>query len=139
MYDSLWAIILPGSVTGIGLLYFIKMFVQVPEELLDLARIEGANEVGVFLSVLPLIKSSLLAFAFIQFTLAWHEHLLPLLMLESDNQTLPLALSSLLSSSLRFPRAVVMAGGCFTLIPTVLVFVVLYRQIKSSLSELILH
>jgi ABC-type glycerol-3-phosphate transport system permease component len=95
--------------------------------------------VGVFFTVLPLVKSSLLTFAFLQFTMAWHEHLMPLLMLASDNQTLPLALSSLLSSSLRFPRAVVMAGGCFTLIPTLVLFVFLYRQVKSSLSDLVLH
>jgi len=139
LYDSLWAIILPGTVTGIGLLFFAKMFRQVPEELLEVARTEGASELRVFFTVLPLVKSSLLTFAFIQFTMAWHEHLMPLLMLESDNETLPLALSSLLSSSLRFPRAVVMAGGFFMIVPTILLFIFLYRQIKSSLSELILH
>ena len=139
MYDSLWAVILPGTVSGIGLLFFMKIFRQVPNALLDMARLEGASEVGVFFTVLPLVKSSLLTFAFLQFTMAWHEHLMPLLMLASDNQTLPLALSSLVSSSLRFPRAVVMAGGCFTLIPTLVLFVFLYRQVKSSLSDLVLH
>lgn len=139
LYDSLWAIILPGAVTGIGLLFFTRIFSQVPGEFLDLARVEGASELRVFVTVLPLIKASLLTFGFIQFTLAWHEHLLPLLMLESDNQTLPLALSSLLSSSLRFPRAVVMAGGLFTLLPTLLIFLFLYRHIKSSLADLVLH
>ncbi len=139
LYDSLWSIILPGMVTGIGLLFFIKVFKQMPDELLDLARVEGANEIAVLWSVLPLLKSSILAFAFIQFTLAWHEHLMPLLMLESNNQTLPLALSSLLSSSLRYPRAVVMAGGCFTIVPTLLLFTLLYRHIKTALSELTIH
>lgn len=70
LYDSLWAIILPGTVTGIGLLFFAKMFRQVPEELLEVARTEGASELRVFFTVLPLVKSSLLTFAFIQFTMA---------------------------------------------------------------------
>ena len=139
LYNSLWSIILPGMVTGVGLLFFIKVFKQMPDELLDLARVEGANEISVLWHLTPLIRSSIWAFAFIQFTLAWHEHLMPLLMLESDNQTLPLALSSLMGSSLRYPRAVVMAGGCFTIVPTLLLFVLLYRQIKTALSELTLQ
>jgi multiple sugar transport system permease protein len=140
LMDRLAGVVLPGLVNGLGVLYFTQVFRQVPSEMVEAARMEGASEFRVYLTLLPLVRSALLSFGLIQFILAWHEHLLPLLILNSPTkQTLPLALSGLYGSSLRFPFAVLMAASTLTLAPTVLLFALLYRRFQSALAELLVH
>ena len=133
-------IILPGILNAIGLLFFTQIWKQVPDDMLDICRLEGAGELSTFLHALPLISSALLSFGLLDFIMSWNEHLLPLIILQSpDKQTLPLALSQLMGASLGEPLAVIMAGATFTIIPTLTLFALLYRRIKSSLADLHLH
>lgn len=138
--DRLLGVILPGMVSGLGILYFTQVFRQVPGELVDAARLAGASELRVYLALLPLVRSALISFGLIHFILAWHEHLIPLLVLSSaEKQTLPLALASLYGSSLRFPFAVLMAASTLAVLPTAVLFAVLHRRFKSALSEMLAH
>ncbi|MDD7985503.1 carbohydrate ABC transporter permease [Lentisphaera marina] len=133
-------IVLPGALNAIGLLFFTQIWKQVPDDLLDICRLEGASELRTFVHALPLISSALLSFALLDFIMSWNEHLLPLIVLQSpDKQTLPLALSQLMGASLGEPLAVIMAGATFTILPTLTLFALLYRRIKSSLADLHLH
>ncbi|EDM27738.1 ABC transporter sugar permease [Lentisphaera araneosa HTCC2155] len=133
-------IVLPGALNAIGLLFFTQIWKQVPNDMLDICRLEGASELRTFIHALPLISSALLSFALLDFIMSWNEHLLPLIVLQSpDKQTLPLALSQLMGASLGEPLAVIMAGATFTILPTLTLFALLYRRIKSSLADLHLH
>ena len=137
LFDTLWGVILPGTVSGLGVLFFTQVFRQFPESLLEAGRLEGASEWRLFWAILPLANAALLTYGMIHFILASHEHLIPLLVLHrAENQTLPIALSSLRSSGMRYPEAVIMAASTLTLIPNVLVFSLMYRRARSSLSEL---
>ena len=136
--DRLLGVILPGMVSGLGILYFTQVFRQVPDELVDAARLAGASELRVYLTLLPLVRSALISFGLIHFILAWHEHLIPLLVLSTaEKQTLPIALASLYGSSLRFPFAVLMAASTLAVLPTALLFMLLHRRFKSALSEIL--
>jgi ABC-type glycerol-3-phosphate transport system permease component len=137
LLDTPWAVILPGAATGIGLLWFTAVFRRLPNGLLDMARIEGANEYRVFWIALPLIKPALIAFALIQFTLAWQEHLMPLVMLFSkENFTVNIGLASLHAGSIRAPYGLIMAGCTLTVLPTALFFILAYRHFRTALGRL---
>ena len=136
--DSLFGVMLPGVVTGLGVIYFSQVFRQIPEEYLQAARICGAPEFRVFLTLLPLVWPALLSYGMIHFILAWHEHLVPMLVLTSETQqTLPLALAKLYDVSQRTPQGVQMAASTFALIPTAVLFAVCYRKFKSSLADML--
>ncbi|MGK0241076.1 MAG: ABC-type glycerol-3-phosphate transport system permease component [Candidatus Pelagisphaera sp.] len=138
LFDNPVGVILPGLVSGLGLLFFTRVFRQIPRELLDVARIEGASEGRIFLTVLPLLKPFLIAFGFAHFILAWHAHVIPLLILHSDTaRTLPLSLAALFGSSLNSPQAVLMAGSTLGMIPLLVVFAIAYPQLKSALQEFV--
>ena len=138
--DSLLGVMLPGVVTGLGVVYFTQVFRQVPEEYLQAARICGATELRVFLTVLPLVWPALLSYGMIHFILAWHEPLIPMLVLsEPKQQTLPLALAKLYDVSQRTPQGVQMAASTFAVIPTAVLFAVCHRKFKSSLSDMLVH
>ena len=136
--DSLFGVMLPGVVTGLGVIYFTQVFRQLPEEYLQAARVCGAPEFRVFLTMLPLVWPALLSYGMIHFILAWHEHLVPMYVLTTESQqTLPLALAKLYDVSQRTPQGVQMAASTFALIPTAVLFAVCYRKFKSSLSEML--
>jgi ABC-type glycerol-3-phosphate transport system permease component len=137
LLDGPWAVVWPGAVTGIGFLYFRQVWSRVPDELLDLARSEGATEYRTFLAALPLVKPALVAYGLIHFILAWHEHLIPLVMLSTpEHMTSGVALASLHGSHLRIPYGVILAGSALTVIPTAALYLLVRRQFRSSLSEL---
>jgi ABC-type glycerol-3-phosphate transport system permease component len=140
LLDGIWSVIWPGTVSGIGVLYFSQACKRIPDELLDMARSEGASEYRVFFASLPLIKPALIAYGLIHFILAWHEHLIPLVMLNSpEHMTAGVALSSLYGSSLRIPYGLLMAGSALTVLPTALLYLLVQRHFKSSLAELTLQ
>ena len=140
MSDSLLGVMLPGVVTGLGVIYFTQVFRQVPGEYFQAARICGASEPRVFLAVLPLVWPALLSYGMIHFILAWHEHLIPMLVLLSESkQTLPLALAKLYDVSQHTPQGVQMAASTFAVIPTAVLFALCHRKFKSSLADLLVH
>lgn len=140
LLDGPWAVIWPGAVSGIGVLYFTQACKRLPDELLDMARTEGASEYRLFLACLPLLRPSLIAFGLIHFILAWHEHLIPLVMLSTPaHMTAGVALSALHGSAMRIPYGILMAGSTLTVVPTALLYLLVRRHFKSSLAELTLQ
>ena len=136
--DALFGVILPGVVTGLGVIYFTQVFRQLPDEYLQAARVCGAPELRVFLTMLPLVWPALLSYGMIHFILAWHAHLVPMYMLTTESQkTLPLALTKLYDVSQSVSQGAQMAASTFALLPTAVLFAVCYRKIKSSLSEML--
>ena len=136
---SLWAIILPGAASGIGVIFFTQIFRRVPDSLMDLAQVEGASEARTFLVLLPLVSPALVTYGLIHFILAWQEHLFPLLLLTDDNQVLPLALAKLRDSSHRIPEAVSMAAATCSLLPVAILFAIFHRQIRTALRDFTAH
>ena len=140
LLDGMWSVIWPGAVSGMGVLYFTQVCKRIPDELLDMARSEGASEYRVFLAALPLMRPALIAYGLIHFILAWHEHLIPLVMLNApEHMTAGVALSSLYGSSLRIPYGLLMAGSALTVLPTALLYLLVQKHFKSSLADLTLQ
>ena len=132
--DNLLAVILPGAVSGIGIIFFIQIYKNLPRDYVDLARMEGASETRAFLSTIPLLASAFICCFMIHFLIAWQMHLIPLQLLDK-NQLLPVGVSSLFSSSLRYNLAVVMCAGIFCILPAALLFSLTYKRFRSALSE----
>ena len=134
-----WSMILPGLASGLGIVFFRQVFAKIPDELIDLARVEGYSGIRTFCLLLPLIGPALVTYGLLHFILSWQEHLLPLLLLNDQNLTLPIALSKLRDSSHRIPEAVGMAAGVLSMIPILLLFGICFRKMKTALVSLSLH
>jgi ABC-type glycerol-3-phosphate transport system permease component len=137
LLDTLWSVVLPGAVSGIGVLFFLQAWKRLPNELFQLARAEGASETRIFFTTLPLIKPTLFAYGLIHFVFAWQEHLIPLVMLNSTEKlTLGISLATLNSSSLHTPYSFLMAASTMAVFPAFLVFALLFKHLRSALAEL---
>ena len=123
LFDQALGVILPGLANGLGLLYFIRVWTKVPRELSEAARAEGASEWRILCTLIPLVRSHLLVLGLLLFVLAWHAHLIPLLILQSEERrTLPLQLAALHGGSFHPPQAILMASATISLLPLLVLF-----------------
>ncbi|WP_240436940.1 carbohydrate ABC transporter permease [Streptomyces sporangiiformans] len=131
-----FALIVPWVAPAFGIFMMQQYIVQsVPDEILEAARIDGASEFGIFRRVvLPLLRPSLGALGVWQFLQSYNSFLWPLVLVSDSSQyTLPLGLQTLFRAENR-QYDLVLAGAVLAVLPAVLVFVVLRKQLLEGLS-----
>lgn len=72
MIDSYWAVILPAVSTTLGLYLMKNFMVQIPDEMLEAAKIDGAGEFKTYWSVvMPLCKPAWITLIILSFQQMW--------------------------------------------------------------------
>jgi alpha-glucoside transport system permease protein len=100
---------------------------EVPEEILEAARIDGASHLGVYRHVmLPLALPGIASFALIDFVFVWNDLLLGLTLLDRDHQPLTVGLANLQAPHLS-QEDLVSAGSIMAILPPLLLFALLNR------------
>lgn len=100
LLDSYVAVILQGAAPVLLIFFFRQALRGFPYEMIEAARIDGASEFKIFVSmVIPSMKATYAAASIVAFMTAWNNYLWPLLALKStDMKTLPLTISSMASA-----------------------------------------
>jgi raffinose/stachyose/melibiose transport system permease protein len=137
MYDTLLAIILPSIAFAIPLsVLVLSNFIRdVPKELFDSMRVDGASEWGTLWHLaFPLTRPALVTVSIYNGLAIWNGFLLPLILTQSPNQrTLPLALWSFQGQySVNVPA--VLASVVLTTLPILVLYVIGRRQLLSGLT-----
>nr|BFF24534.1 carbohydrate ABC transporter permease [Glycomyces mayteni] len=87
LLDTYWALILPLAINPFSLIIIKNFFQQLPPELEESAKIDGANELQVLRHViLPLSKPVLATFALFYAVGIWNDYLSPLLYLSDTSK-----------------------------------------------------
>jgi len=85
LVDSYFALIITGSVSIFGTFLMRQFIVNIPDDLLDAARIDGSSEFGTYVRIiLPNLKAPLSALAVFSFMSTWNAFLWPLLVVNDD-------------------------------------------------------
>jgi ABC-type glycerol-3-phosphate transport system permease component len=131
LLESYWAFIVPGIAIRLPFGIFIMrgFFRGLPPELGDAARVDGANEWGVFRNIfLPLSVPGLATLIVFQFMWAWNEFAMPLIFVQRD-QLRPVSLGTMFFFG-RFTsdRGLIAAGVTLSMIPVVLLYLLLQRR-----------
>jgi len=116
---------------------FRQFFAQIPEALIEAARIDGCGHLRTWFQImLPICKPVIAITAIFTFITAWNDFLGPLIYLQSDDkQTLAVALNSFQNQYGDFRDAhYLMAASLVTMIPCIILFFVAQRQFVSGLS-----
>ncbi|HZU94992.1 MAG: carbohydrate ABC transporter permease [Microbacterium sp.] len=136
LMGTLAGMIVPLGAWAFSILVMTEFMKDVPLELEEAARIDGASELRVFAQIIvPLCKPALGVIGVFGFTMIWDQYLLPLLVSQSsDTYTLPLALRTLRIEPEVTP-GVVMAASLLALAPSVLVFLLFQRSFARGLTS----
>ena len=133
--DQLISLILPNMVSVFNIFLLRQAFKGVPNDLIDAAKMDGAGEFRIWLSILlPIIRPSLAAAAINQFVFMWNEFFWAQLMLPTmAHRTLPVGLLALQSGFVSDSRGMA-AGVVITVVPIIIFFALLQRQFTQGLA-----
>jgi multiple sugar transport system permease protein len=135
--DSYLGMILPFAINSTAVFVFRQFFLQLPRELFDAARIDGAGELTILLRIaVPLSKPALLTAVLLTFIGPWNEFLWPFLVTkQQDMQPLAVALAnyiSTVSGRASNPFGAILAGACVLAAPAIALFVVFQKRFVQS-------
>lgn len=134
LYDTLLALVVPGSVSAFGIYLCRQAFLAIPADMEEAARIDGASTFRIWLNVmLPLAAPTLATLAVFSVIGAWSDLLWPLVVLKSEaNFTLPIKINELLgqfSTNIRLAYA----ASVLALVPIVVFFFAAQRWLKPNM------
>lgn len=133
--NNLWGIIIPGAATPTGVFLLRQYMLTIPDELIDAARIDGANEWRIYWQViLPLAAPALAVLAIFSVMWRWNDFLWPLIVLSrTEVFTLQVGLNSF-QGDLQIQWHFVLAMTVLTLLPITIVFAFLQRFITTGIA-----
>ncbi len=130
LYGTVWGLVLVHVIYGLPIcsLIFRNFFANIPDELVEAARIDGAGVLRTFwLVMLPLALPAFVVVGIFQFTNVWNDFLFGVTILPNPNsQPVTVALNNL-SGSFSVDWNVVMAGAVIVALPTALIYIILGR------------
>ncbi len=135
LYDNIWAVILPTVGWPFGV-FLMKQFAEgIPGEMLEAARIDGANELKTFTTVVyPMIKPGVGALAIFTFINSWNDYFLQLIMLTSSNNlTISLGIATMQAEN-STDYGLIMAGASLAAIPIILVFLLFQKYFTKGIT-----
>jgi multiple sugar transport system permease protein len=137
--NTYWAVLLPSIVSPFGV-YLSRIYAAsaVPDELLDAARVDGANEYRTFTIALNLMVPALVTIFLFQFVAIWNNYFLPLVML-SDDRLFPITVglqtwNLTTGGSTKFVYELIITGALISSIPLLAGCIALQRYWRGGLT-----
>lgn len=128
LHNTLWAVILPTVGWPFGVFLMKQFSENIPNEMLEAARIDGAGETRTFLEIVyPMIKPGIGALAIFTFITAWNDYFLQLIML-NDTSSLTISLGiAKLQTELSTDYGLIMAGAALGSVPIIIIFLLFQK------------
>ncbi|WP_433471469.1 carbohydrate ABC transporter permease [Saccharomonospora azurea] len=130
LYDTLLGVVLPQAVSIISIFVMRQAFTKIPYELEEAATVDGSGPFRTFWSImLPLVRNSLAVVVVLGFLESWDQFVWPLVVL-SDTSKYPVTVGvEFLSGAFSADQRVMAAAAILVLIPPLLVFFLLQKQV----------
>jgi multiple sugar transport system permease protein len=135
--DTYLGMILPYAVNATAVFIFRQFFLQLPKELFESARLDGASELRILTRIaIPLAKPAILTAVIVTFIGPWNEFLWPFLVTKRlDLQPLAVALANFISNVAARqanPFGAILAGAVVLAVPAVVLFLVFQRRFQAT-------
>ncbi len=134
--DTYWALVVPGAASVFGMLLFRQAMLNVPDSLLEAARIDGCGEFALYYRVvMPLVRPMTGAFCLVTFMGAWNAFLGPQVFLQSRAKLpLPVILNEYVGIYQQ-EYGVFLAGTLLAILPPAVLFFLLQREFVAGLAS----
>jgi multiple sugar transport system permease protein len=135
--DTYLGMILPFAIGATAVFIFRQFFLQLPVELFEAARIDGAGELAILRRIaIPLALPVILTVTLVTFIGPWNEFLWPFLVTkDASKQPLAVSLANYISnvaSRAANPFGAILAGACVLAAPVIALFIVFQRHFTAS-------
>jgi sn-glycerol 3-phosphate transport system permease protein len=125
------ALVLPYAVSALGTFLIREAFMQISDDIVDAARVDGAGLFTIiFRLMVPIAKPAIVAFSLFSVVYHWNDFFWPLVMTTTDAvRTLPVGVAMLREEGTGARWHIIMAGSMFVVAPVLAVFAVAQRHI----------
>jgi len=129
LLDTYVALVLPYSVSALGTFLIREAFMQVPDDVIDAARVDGAGVFTIIFGLMvPIARPTLVAFSILSVVYHWNDFFWPLVMTTTDAvRTLPVGVAMLREEGTGARWHIIMAGSMLVVAPVLLVFAFVQR------------
>lgn len=131
LINSYASLILPSASSAFAIFMLRQSFKQVPEELLEAARLDNASEWVIMAKImLPIARPTVVTLALITFITTWNDYFWPLVLTTNNAvRTLPVGIAALRLSEGGISYHVLMAGNVLLVVPVLIAFFFAQKQI----------
>lgn len=135
-YDTLAGLTVPFIASAFSIFLLRQFFAQLPNELLESARIDGAGHVRSFLSLaLPLSRAPLFTVAFLAFVGSWNSLQWPLVVTRSERwRPITVGLTTFITEA-GPQNELRMAGAVIAVLPVVLAYFLAQKQFTEAIAR----
>lgn len=133
LVGSYASIILPAIFSTFGVFFLTQFFKSIPDEQIDAAKVDGANNIFIlFKVILPQCKSALISLAILSFIDNWNMVEQPLILLDNKKQPLSTFLSQINSGEI----GIAFACGVIFMLPSIFIFLKGEQQLLEGIQHL---
>ncbi|MFD2239290.1 carbohydrate ABC transporter permease [Aureimonas populi] len=134
--NTLTGVLIPWIASPFGLFLLRQAFEELPRELEDAARIDGAGHATIFLRIiLPNMKVPLLTLGLVTFLFSWNSFLWPLVIVQTPDQQLIQVAIAQQGSPTQLPNwGETFAGATVATVPLIIVFLLLQRYFTQGMT-----
>lgn len=134
--NSYKALILPAMFSGFGIFMMKQNLETFPNEFLEAARIDGANEFFIFHRiVLPMNKNGVFSIAIFQFLWAWEDYLWPYLVITKPEKQLIAVGLKLFNGQYQTDYGSLFAATVISIIPVIVVYLLLQKRFVEGIAS----
>jgi ABC-type glycerol-3-phosphate transport system permease component len=133
--DTYWAIIIPAFATPIGLFLMKQFMEQIPDTLIEAAKVDGAKEVRIYFRIImPLVKPASLTLSIFSIQNLWNTRASNFIYSE-ELKTLPYALGQIVTGGSVARAGVSAAVTLFIMIVPLLFFIFAQSNIIETMAS----
>ncbi len=124
MVNSYASLILPFASSAFGIFMLRQAFMQVPQELLEAARLDDASEMKIMFKIMiPIAKPTLITLGLLTFISTWNDYFWPLVLTTKDMmRTLPVGIAGISKVDGGISYNILMAANMLLIVPILIVF-----------------
>lgn len=133
--DSYKALIIPAMFSGFGIFMMKQTMESIPDEIMEAARIDGANEFVIFHKIiLPMSINGISSIAIFQFLWMWEDFLWPYLVINNkDKQLLAVGLK-MFNGQYSTDYGALFAATAISIIPVLVVYLIFQKQFIAGIA-----
>lgn len=133
--DTFPGILAPNLASAFGVFFLRQTIKGMPSDLIDAARIDGAGEIRIVVSIIaPLVKSVMATVALILFIDSWNDFLWPVIVINSQKlRTLPVGIA-FFKDPYRISFGPLMAAASIATLPTIIVYLFVQKYIIKGIA-----
>ncbi|MGL1921822.1 MAG: sn-glycerol-3-phosphate ABC transporter permease UgpE [Hyphomicrobiales bacterium] len=138
MLNSYWGLSIPLIASATATFMFRQVFLTIPDEMLESARIDGAKPMRFFWDILiPMSRTNIAALFVILFIYGWNQYLWPLLITtNTDMSTIVMSIKQMLESAEQAPQwNIIMMTALLAMLPPIAVVIGMQKLFVQGLTE----